>query len=147
MKEITRLAAVIALSGTSVIAQVSPSNAPSERASVAALSAKPESAFACNRLALTPEQRKRHFDELGPKLREMKKSVRELPNGYEFEFLPDSGTIQLVAEWVAGERACCPFFDISMRLEREGGPLWLSLTGREGVKQFLQADAAVWIKK
>ncbi len=25
-----------------------------------------ESPFACNRLALTPEQRKRHFDELSP---------------------------------------------------------------------------------
>lgn len=147
MKEITRIAAVIALSATSVIAQVSPTNVSSERASAATPSTKPESAFACNRLALTPEQRKRHFDELGPKLREMKKSVRELPNGYEFEFSPDPNTIQLVAEWVAGERACCPFFDINMRLEREGGPLWLSLTGREGVKQFLQADAAAWIKK
>ena len=147
MKEITRIAAVIALSATCLIAQVSPANASSEKGSVATPSAKPESAFACNRLALTPEQRKRHFDELGPKLREMKKSVRELPNGYEFEFPSDPNTIQLVAEWVAGERACCPFFDINMRLEREGGPFWMSLTGREGVKQFLQADAAAWIKK
>jgi hypothetical protein len=48
-----------------------------------------ESAFACNRLALTSEQRKRHFDELGPKLRSLKMSVRELPNGYEFEFPAD----------------------------------------------------------
>jgi hypothetical protein len=80
-----------------------------------------ESPFACNRLALTPEQRKRHFDELGPKLRSLKKSVRELPNGYEFEFSPDSNTVQLVAEWAVGERACCPFFDIDMRLVREGG--------------------------
>jgi hypothetical protein len=106
-----------------------------------------ESPFACNRLALTPEQRKRHFDELGPKLRSLKKSVRELPNGYEFEFSPDSNTVQLVAEWAVGERACCPFFDIDMRLEREGGSLWLTLTGREGVKQFIQADGAAWIKK
>lgn len=105
-----------------------------------------ESPFACNRLALTPEQRKRHFDELGPKLRSLKKSVRQLPSGYEFEFPADSNTVQLVAEWAVGERACCPFFDIEMRLEREGGPLWLVLTGREGVKQFIQADGAAWIK-
>src|ERR1700741_1984561 len=78
-----------------------------------------ESPFACNRLALTPEQRKRHFDELGPKLRSLKKSVREVPNGYELEFPADAGTVQLVTEWVIGERACCPFFDIDMRLERE----------------------------
>jgi hypothetical protein len=108
---------------------------------------RPESPFACNRLALTPEQRKRHFDELGPTLRSLKKSVRELPNGYEFEFPADSNTVQLVAEWAVGERACCPFFDIDMRLEREGGSLWLGITGREGVKQFIQADGAAWIRK
>jgi hypothetical protein len=106
-----------------------------------------ESAFACNRLALTPAERKRHFDELGPKLLSLKKGVRELPNGYEFEFPADPSTVRLVAEWAAGERDCCPFFDIDMHLEREGGPLWLGLTGREGVKQFIQADAAGWIRK
>ena len=106
-----------------------------------------ESPFACNRLALTPEQRKRHFDELSPKLLSLKKSVRELPNGYEFEFSADPQTVQLVAEWAVGERACCPFFDIDMRLEREGGSLWLGVTGREGVKQFIQADGAAWIRK
>ena len=106
-----------------------------------------ESPFACNRFALTPEQRKRHFDELSPKLLSLKKSVRELPNGYEFEFLADPKTVQLVAEWAVGERACCPFFDIDMRLEREGGSLWLGVTGREGVKQFIEADGAAWIRK
>ncbi len=106
-----------------------------------------ESPFACNRLALTPEQRKRHFDELGPKLVSLKRSVRELPNGYEFEFPADANTLQLVSEWAIGERACCPFFDIDMRLEREGGSLWLVLTGREGVKRFIQADGAAWIKQ
>lgn len=106
-----------------------------------------ESPFACNRLALTPEQRKRHFDELGPQLVTLKKSVRELPNGYEFEFPSDSGTLQLLTEWAIGERACCPFFDIDMRLEREGGSLWLALTGREGVKQFIQADGVAWIRR
>jgi hypothetical protein len=108
---------------------------------------RPQSAFACNRLALTPEQRKRHFDELGPRLQSLKKNVRELPNGYEFEFPADSSTVQLAAEWAVGERACCPFFDIDLRLEREGGSLWLGLTGREGVKQFIEADGAAWIKR
>lgn len=106
-----------------------------------------ESPFACNRLALTTEQRKRHFDELGPRLRSLKKSVRELTNGYEFEFPADSNTVQLVTEWAVGERACCHFFDIDMRLEREGGSLWLGLTGRDGVKQFIQADGASWIRQ
>ena len=105
------------------------------------------SPFACNRLALSPEQRKRHFDELGPRLFALKKSVRELSNGYEVEFPGDSNTIQLATEWAIGERACCPFFDINLRLEREGGSLWVGLTGREGVKQFIQADGSAWLKR
>ena len=105
------------------------------------------SPFACNRLALTPEQRKRHFDDLGPQLLSLKKSVRELANGYEFEFPGDAKTIQLATEWAIGERACCPFFDINLRMEREGGSLWMGVTGREGVKQFIQADGAAWLKR
>jgi len=64
-----------------------------------------ESPFACNRLALTPEQRKRHFDELSPKLLSLKKSVRELPNGYEFEFSADPKTVN---SWRNGQSASVP---------------------------------------
>jgi hypothetical protein len=74
--------------------------------------------------------RNRHFDVLGPALRSVKAGVRELRNGYAFQFA-DPATVALVAEWAAGERACCPFFDIDLKFDREGGPFWLSLTGRE----------------
>ena len=103
-----------------------------------------DSPFACNRAALTPQARKRHFDELSPALRARKKNIRELCNGFEFEFPPDTATFDLVSEWVEGERLCCPFFDIDVHVEREGGSLWLRLTGREGVKQFIKADFASW---
>src|SRR5580704_5813402 len=94
-------------------------SSPAAAQSDAAVKAQ-ESPFACNRLALSPEQRKRHFDEVGPKLLALRKDVRELDNGYEFEFPADPQTVMLAAEWVAYERACCPFFDIDLRLEREG---------------------------
>src|SRR5450755_3836791 len=103
--------------------------------------------FACDRTALNIEQRKRHFDELGPQLRSLAKGVRELADGYEFEFSADPATFQLVAEWAAGEHLCCPFFDIDLRLEREHGAFWLRLTGREGVKQFIKSDFARWFKQ
>jgi hypothetical protein len=106
-----------------------------------------ESAFACDRLALDPEARRRHFVELGPVLRGLKKRVRELSDGYEFQFPSDPKTIAMVAEWAAGERLCCPFFDIQLRLEREDGPFWLRLTGRKGTKEFIKADAAAWLKQ
>jgi hypothetical protein len=106
-----------------------------------------ESPFACDRLALDPEARRRHFAELGPALRALKERVRELSNGYEFRFPSDPKTIAMVAEWAAGERLCCPFFDIELRMDREGGPFWMRLTGRKGTKEFIKADAAAWIKQ
>lgn len=108
-------------------------------------SAKNSSPFYCNRMALTPEERHRHFDELGPKLRSLRKSVHELSDGYEFEFPGDKATYQLLSEWAIQERECCPFFDISLRLEPEGGPVWLRLTGRPGTKEFIKVDGASWI--
>src|SRR5580704_12801235 len=78
-----------------------------------------ESPFACDRLALDAGARRRHFEELGPALRAVKESVRELPNGYEFRLPSDPKTIAMVAEWATGERLCCPFFDIELRMERE----------------------------
>lgn len=104
------------------------------------------SPFACNRSALNAADRKRHFDELGPTLRALVKNVRELPAGYQFEFPADAATFRLVAEWAAAEHLCCPFFDIELRQEKENGAFWLGLTGRPGVKQFIQADLGKWIK-
>src|SRR5215471_15064511 len=98
------------------------------------------SPLACNAFALSPEARKRHFEEVGPALLKLKKSTRELPDGYEFELPPDKGTYQLLTEWAFQERLCCPFFDIDMRFDRENGPLWLRLTGRSGTKEFIKAE-------
>lgn len=103
--------------------------------------------FACNRLALSPAARHRHFDELGAALRKLRKNVRELPDGYEFEFPSDAKTVAALMEWADGERLCCPFFDIEVRMEAENGPVWLRLTGRKGTKQFIEADAAAWVKQ
>src|SRR5438876_5033605 len=98
------------------------------------------SPFACNAFALSPEVRKRHFEELGPALLKLKKSTRELPDGYEFELPADSKTYQLLTEWAYQERSCCPFFDIGLRFDRENGPLWLRLTGRPGTKVFIKME-------
>ena len=106
-----------------------------------------QSPFACDRLALSPAQRTRHFDELGPALRQLRTDVRELPDGYEFAFAWDPKTFSMITEWVEQERACCPFFDIDVRLEREHGPIWMRLTGRPGTKAFIRVDAAKWIAK
>jgi hypothetical protein len=108
---------------------------------------QPQSPFACNINGLTAAERVRHFDQLGPALRALKTGVRELKDGYEFRYPADTKTITMLAEWMEQERRCCPFFDITLRIEPEGGPVWLRLTGRDGTKRFIEADAAAWLKK
>ena len=108
--------------------------------------AKSETPFFCDRTALTPEQRKRQ-QELSKVLHSSVLGIQELPDGFEFEFPSDPSNYQALTEFTPLERACCPFFDISIRLEREGGKLWWRLTGREGVKQFIHAEFSPWIKR
>jgi hypothetical protein len=105
---------------------------------------KPETAFFCDRTALTPDPRKRQ-QELSKRSSVL--GIRELPDGFEFEFPYDPSNYQAITEFSPLERACCPFFDISIRLEREGGKLWWRPTGRDGVKQFIRAEFSPWIKR
>jgi hypothetical protein len=105
------------------------------------------SPFYCNLRGLTSQQRKRKA-ELDQALRLSRTAARELPDGVEFQFPAAASSIQMVAEWAAMARACCPFFDIELRLEREGGPFWLRLTGRDGVKKFIREEfRGEWFRK
>ena len=94
-----------------------------------------QSPIACNLQALTPAERE-HFAALGRKLRAAAAEVKELPNGLSFR-ISSSLRLTELADWVEAERKCCPFLDFTVKLECEGGPVELALTGREGVKQFL----------
>ena len=116
---------------------------PGQDQSVPSSQTEHVSPFACNAFALSPEVRKRHFEELGPALLKLKKSMRELPDGYELEFPPDNKTYQLLTEWAFQERLCCPFFDINLRFDRQNGPLWLRLTGRPGTKDFIKEEFGI----
>jgi hypothetical protein len=138
-------AAIIFVGALSVV--VGKFRKPSSAANTVAINSATASPLACDMVALTPAIRKRHFEELSPQLRALRKSVRELPDGYEFEFPADANTYAMLTEWSIQERDCCPFFDIEIQLDREGGPMWLRLTGREGTKEFIQTEAAAWIKQ
>jgi len=134
MKTILAVVAVVVLGGLGVFAGI--------RESVAG----PQSPFYCDQAALDPVRRTRHFDVLSPELRGKRLDVRELPDGYEFDFPSDTVTYQHLVEWVDGERECCPFFDISVRVAPEHGPLTMKVTGRPGTKEFIKADAEPWVK-
>lgn len=101
-----------------------------------------ESPFACNMLALDAEARLRHITVM-KEMRAATKEVQELPDGYAFRFPADQSTILLVSEFIARERLCCPFFAFELVAEREGGPLWLRLRGRQGIKDFIKIEMRI----
>ena len=67
-------------------------------------------------------------------------NIQELPDGYAFRFPMESSLIMTLAEFITLERQCCSFFNFGIEVEADNGPLWLRLTGRQGVKEFLQAE-------
>ena len=139
MKTLLIAAMAVAILGAFAFSRVVARKTALARPSDTSAQAKRESPFACDTSAIGPDRRARK-DELNEILRSSRKGVRELPDGFEFEFPSDTQTFQAVAEWTSMERLCCPFFDFDLRLEREGGPLRLRLTGREGVKQFINGE-------
>ena len=101
-----------------------------------------EATFMCNLGALDAKQRAR-YQALGKQLHEWVQEAKELSNGYAFRLPADASTILSVAEWVTFERLCCPFFTFALEIEGEGKPLWLRMTGREGVKEFMQSEFGI----
>jgi hypothetical protein len=98
-----------------------------------------ESPFACDMSALTGEQKKRLLD-LQKELQTKKQETKELPDGFAFRLASDSETLRNAAEFITYERLCCPFFDFELTVDREGGPMWLKLKGRDGVKDFIRSE-------
>lgn len=98
-----------------------------------------ESPIACKLTALTTEQRARR-QALVQQMRGATQEIRELSDGYAFRYSANSALCLTIAEFMTLERLCCPFFSLRLELEREDGPLWLQITGREGVKQFLRVE-------
>jgi len=66
--------------------------------------------------------------------------VRELPDGYALRFPGTDEWLRRLAEFVAAERRCCPFFAFTLQFEPDHGPIWLSLRGPEGVKEIVASE-------
>jgi hypothetical protein len=99
--------------------------------------------FFCDMTALTSEQRARHH-ELTALLHSSLSQIRELPDGYDCEFRWSLDIYAALAEITPLEHACCPFFDIGIRIESESNKLCWRLTGREGIKPFIRAEFGAW---
>lgn len=98
-----------------------------------------ESKFYCNIQALTPMERG-HHKELTELLIASRKEIVETETGYEFQYSPSTVSLAQLADWVAAEGKCCPFFDFHIDLEHEGSLLCLRLTGEDGIKPFIRSE-------
>jgi hypothetical protein len=98
--------------------------------------------FFCNARALSAEERLR-YAELARTLKGSISEIRERERGLAFRVETRQMSLPLLAEWVALERRCCPFFEFTIEVGAETSPAWLSLAGEEGVKDFIRQELAL----
>jgi hypothetical protein len=67
-------------------------------------------------------------------------SVVEITRGFEFRLPGNDFTLALVAEWIALERRCCPFFEFTVSVAGSDASIRVALTGSLEVKQFLESE-------
>jgi hypothetical protein len=94
--------------------------------------------FACDMTAIPAAERPAHHDLIRRLMHQVVEETRELPDGLEFRFPADE--YDSVVRFVSRERLCCPFLSFTLDVPPERGPLWLRLTGAEGVKDFIRAE-------
>jgi hypothetical protein len=100
-----------------------------------------ESPIACDMGAIEPSLRAGHA-ATGEQLLRAAGEIRELPDGYAFRLTADTDTLLKAVEFISLERLCCPFLGFALEVEPEGGPAWLRLMGREGVKEFIREEVS-----
>jgi hypothetical protein len=95
-----------------------------------------ESAFACNMLALNPSLRAEHRENT-ENLMAQCKSIREIEDGYSFEFLENEEVLSITIRFIMLEKQCCPFLGFQLELKAGQKVFWLRLTGPENIKPLL----------
>ena len=71
------------------------------------------------------------------KVRSAVSDVKEIENGYAYEFAPGGEVIIELAHLIDLEHRCCPFLKFQLTIEPGAGAVRLDLTGPEGTKDFL----------
>jgi DNA-binding transcriptional MerR regulator len=97
--------------------------------------------LACNPNAI-PADRREQWAAAGKQVYAAVQEVRDLPDGYGFRLPADPAMLFTVAEYINNERLCCAFVHFTIEFEAQG-PLWLYLTGGEGVKAYMRSLFAI----
>jgi hypothetical protein len=102
---------------------------------------KNQSPLACDMTAIPVEQRPVHLAKSREVFAQIQET-RELSNGYEFRFADQLDVLKRLVDFVSLEKLCCPFLRFEIQVEAENGPVWLRLSGREGVKEFIREEVS-----
>ena len=94
--------------------------------------------IACDLAAINADLRSTHIESAKQLLNEGAQEVQELPDGFALRYAAEQ--YAQVTQFIANERLCCPFFTFVLEVTPASGPIWLRITGRDGVKDFLRAE-------
>jgi hypothetical protein len=94
--------------------------------------------IACDLAAIPAGEREAHESLARQLFFEAVPEGEELTDGYAFRFRAEQYP-PLVA-FIANERLCCPFFRFTLELTPAQGPIWLRITGGDGVKEFIGSE-------
>jgi hypothetical protein len=97
--------------------------------------------IACDLTAIPAEQREGHL-QIAQKLLASVLEVQELSDGYALRLPAESEMLLNVAQYIANERLCCPFFDFTLKVGAQNSGIWLWLTGGGEVKLFTRLEIA-----
>src|SRR5688572_10511995 len=101
-----------------------------------------EVVFACDLSAMDASQRERH-DAAWAQMQQGLQETIEVESGFMMRFAASETMLSAIATFIAGERLCCPFFDFGLSVPHGTCDVWLSLTGQEGVKDFLRVELGI----
>jgi hypothetical protein len=94
--------------------------------------------IACDPAAIDADVRAAHLSAAEQLLRHDTIEVQELPDGFAFRYRAEQ--YAQVAQFIAQERLCCPFFTFTLEVTPAHGPLWLRITGSDEIKTFIQSE-------
>ena len=67
----------------------------------------------------------------------------ETENGFKYKFDGSGNTIDQLITFIKTERVCCPFFIFNLSVTDEKDFVWLEVTGKKNVKEFIRTELGV----
>jgi len=94
-------------------------------------------AVACKLTSVELQKRKQ---QVLASLKSKVKQKTELSNGYIYRFDGSDTLLVELINFIQTERACCNFFTFQLLIEDAESPVFLTISGPEGAKEFINTE-------